>query len=242
MKWTMSTSTRPVIVIQGPTNQAARMVECYSNMRDVHWCTWNDEPDDRLEFIRASGIQVIKIKKPDNPGYGNCNMQALSTTDGLIRTFANLSQLAFKIRHDLVIPELGKLICSLQDKPDIESKLFFPAYHKGEGGYLVDYFCMGTVIRMLEYWNQVHTDQEPAEVMMLKNYMKRILRDKYTDDRSFGALQPYFGYILPHLVALNIDALWYKKPAGHWLEEKDSKGDTFVNIRRYAEDKEWYQA
>lgn len=70
------------VVIQGPTNYCVQVAHLYQHIPNVVWSTWEDEPNDNIEYIQKF-IPVVTNPKPDFSGYLNVNMQTVSTIGGV---------------------------------------------------------------------------------------------------------------------------------------------------------------
>ena len=58
--------------------------------------TWDDEVKRNFDVISKLGVSVIFNKKPSDPGFGNINLQLVSTKSGL--DFAKLKNLKYCIK------------------------------------------------------------------------------------------------------------------------------------------------
>jgi hypothetical protein len=59
------------IVIQGPTNYCREIIECYENIPNIVFSTWDDEPQENIEYIKSKGVDIIQSTKPTFSGYLN---------------------------------------------------------------------------------------------------------------------------------------------------------------------------
>lgn len=105
------------IVIQGPTNYCKEIIDCYVDIPNVVFSTWNDEPQENIDYIKLKNIDVIQSPKPSFAGYLNVNYQVLSTYAGLeyLRT-KNVTEV-LKIRSDLKLNNIQLLLDILEQKP-----------------------------------------------------------------------------------------------------------------------------
>ena len=103
------------IVIQGPTNYYKEIVECYKNIPNVVWSTWDDEPSENIEYI-GKYIPVILNKKPLFPGYLNVNMQTVSTMGGISYLKEKGINEILKVRGDIIITNITKFLSILKGK------------------------------------------------------------------------------------------------------------------------------
>lgn len=105
------------IVIQGSTNYCKEIIDCYVDIPNVVFSTWNDEPQENIDYIKLKNIDVIQSPKPSFAGYLNVNYQVLSTYAGLeyLRT-KNVTEV-LKIRSDLKLNNIQLLLDILEQKP-----------------------------------------------------------------------------------------------------------------------------
>ena len=71
------------IIIQGPTNYCKEIIDCYVDIPNVVFSTWNDEPKENIDYLKSKGMDVIQSSKPTFSGYLNINYQTLSTFAGI---------------------------------------------------------------------------------------------------------------------------------------------------------------
>lgn len=103
------------VVIQGPTNYYKEVVECYKNIPNVVWSTWDDEPSENIEYI-SKYIPVVLNQKPLFPGYLNINMQTVSTMGGVNYLKGKGINEILKVRGDIVVTNIIKFLSILKGK------------------------------------------------------------------------------------------------------------------------------
>ena len=65
------------IVIQGPTEYYKELADYYQQFDYVVWSTWENEPQENIDYIESKNIEVIQSKLPSFNGYMNVNFQVL---------------------------------------------------------------------------------------------------------------------------------------------------------------------
>lgn len=109
------------IVIQGPTDFCKRIVDFYSGeaiQKDavVVWSTWKNEPEENLEYISNSPINLVTTELPSFSGYLNVNYQVVSTLEG-IKFLETLGvKTIIKIRSDIVWEGIEGMFDHFSDK------------------------------------------------------------------------------------------------------------------------------
>ena len=103
------------IIIQDPTEFYKELTDYYSQLDNVVWVTWDDEPANQLDYIHNKDIEVITIKKPEIFGYLNVNLQVKSSFVGADYLEGKVDE-AIKVRSDTIITNLDKLLPRLKNK------------------------------------------------------------------------------------------------------------------------------
>ena len=111
------------IVIQGPTNYCKEIVDCYIDIPNVVFSTWENEPQENIDYIKSKNIDVVQSSKPLFPGYLNINYQTLSTYVGLEYLKEKGVTEALKIRGDLK-PNNTKLLLEILKNKNNHEFLF----------------------------------------------------------------------------------------------------------------------
>ena len=189
------------VVIQGPTTFYKEILESLDlTCADYVWSTWEDEDSFSIEQI-SKVIPVIKSKKPFFSGFGNVNMQTVSSYEGM-RNLDN--DFILKIRSDIKVSSFKKMI----DVFLKSEKLSFLCLHDIPNGikYAVDYISFGPNEQMKEFWNFFSLErsyQIPAEIQILKSYAR-----KQTSNEKDCLLS--FDYFLDDLDKNDVDLVWLK--------------------------------
>lgn len=191
------------VVIQGPTNYFDQVVRNVSGVdADFVWSTWDDEPSFNVKKIKEA-MNVVQIKKPSDPGFGNVNLQCSSTTAG-IESLKN--EMILKIRSDMIVDDWELFLSILKNK----SKLTFLCAHNiWQLGikYAVDYISFGNKETMQTFWyySDDGRDQHPAEVKILRNYCEK------AGFKNFDAALRSFDYFLADMRNSNLKINWLKQ-------------------------------
>ena len=138
------------IVIQGPTNHYLKIIECYKHIPNIVWSTWDDEPSENLQYI-SNYIPLIINKKPELNGYLNVNLQVLSTFKGIEYLYDKGITEVFKIRGDITISHIDKMMEVLKGKQLSFLQMCKPGARKD----------------IYYYINQLHTSHDyPADIII----------------------------------------------------------------------------
>ena len=150
------------IVIQGPTNYYKKIIEHYKHIPNIVWSTWEDEPIDNLKYIE-NHIPLIVNKKPSFPGYLNINLQVLSTFSGIEYLANNNITEILKIRGDIIVSDIDKLLYVLKGKqlsflqmckPEIRKDIYYELeYNHTSHDYPADVIIYGHSDNMLNGFN-----------------------------------------------------------------------------------------
>ena len=105
------------IVIQGPTEYYKELADYYQQSNYVVWSTWEDEPQENIDYIESKNIEVIQSELPSFNGYMNVNFQVLSTYEGVkyLAEAYNIGEV-LKVRSDTIVTNLDKLLPRLKGK------------------------------------------------------------------------------------------------------------------------------
>lgn len=136
------------IVIQGPTTLYKDILNHYENCKPVVWSTWENEPDENIQAIKNSSMEILLNIKPEDTGHWNCNLQCVSSLNGikyLKNKYPDIDRF-IKIRSDLIISpvdELKKSVNSSLDSSAICTMGYFAAF---PFTLVPDYFMMDFMI------------------------------------------------------------------------------------------------
>ena len=170
------------IVIQGPTNHYKEVVECYKDIPNVVWSTWDDEPLENIEYIKKY-IPVILNKKPSFSGHLNINMQTISTMGGVNYLKEKGVNEILKVRGDVIITNIIKFLSILKGKDmaflaiakeGIRKDLYYELVYKHYShDYPVDLVVYGTTQNIENSFNFVIEENQfiPPEALILYNFL-----------------------------------------------------------------------
>jgi len=189
------------ILIQGPIKYYKEVVDLYSDIKNVLWCTWDDEPEEAIKFIRESGIYVHLIQKPQYSGYWNVNFQCKSTYEGLLKCKELFnSKYYIKIRSDFKITDVSLLCERFILKGE---QINFLGWANMLEGFFLDYIVFGNYDNMCKYWEFVDDESNgyPCPEIFL---MKRYFNDNYlfTEKKNYIVKLPLLD---------NIDFYWLSR-------------------------------
>lgn len=171
---------RMAIVMQGPLpvpdNFTYETFAIYrQHMPDVQLIlsTWADTPDEHLDPLRALGVDLVLIEKPQDPGLFNINMQLASAGAGIQRAVDDGAVWVMKTRVDQrlynpnIMAELAMMAKTLPASGGFDQKhrifgigygsLKYAPYH------VTDQTVFGHADDMLKYWTPpLRHDKAPA--------------------------------------------------------------------------------
>lgn len=159
------------ILIQGPTKYSSEVIHSYRGIKNVLWCTWDDEPQEEIKVIEEAGIFVHLIKKPKYSGYWNVNFQCKSTYEGLLKCKELFdSKYYLKIRSDFKITNITLLCERFILK---EEKINFLGWADRLEGFFLDYIVFGDYENMSKYWQYIDNESNGypcPEIFLMKRY------------------------------------------------------------------------
>ena len=169
------------IIIQGPTNYCREIIECYENIPNVVFSTWDDEPQENIEYIKSKGIDIIQSSKPTFGGYLNINFQTLSTFAGLEYLESKGVTEVLKIRGDLKPNDVKLLLDILKNrplsflaicKPNVRPLYYELEYTHTSFDFPVDLFMYGNIDNLKKCFNFQIDDTYPIppEALIAYNY------------------------------------------------------------------------
>ena len=173
------------IIIQGPTKYYEDVIGTYAGLKNVLWCTWEDEPKGAICAIEESGIYVHLIKKPKKSGYWNVNFQCKSTYEGLLKCKELFdTKYYLKIRSDFNITNISLLCDRFISKNEV---INFIGWANILDGFFLDYIVFGNYINMEKYWkfkDEENNGHPCPEIFLMKrffgnNYMSSEVKMDY---------------------------------------------------------------
>jgi len=111
------------VVIQGHTEHIGEMFTNYRGYKNIIWAFDDTESMRDYSLMANTRINPVVVKRPINPGFGNVNLQSVSTVAGLKHAKKLGAKYCIKIRSDMVFSPLHEFI----NKADF-SRLGFLAY------------------------------------------------------------------------------------------------------------------
>ena len=207
------------IVIQGPTNYCREVAPLYKDRPNIVWSTWEDEPEENIEFIKQF-TPVVLSKKPSFPGFGNLNMQTVSTMGGV----SYLKDLGvtevLKTRGDIRITNLDSFLKLLKgrslsflaiNKEGIRPDLYYRlVYDHFSHDYPIDLVVYGS-IENIELMFDLYVEefyQAPAESMLAYNFMTKKGLDFKLEYNFF--IKNGISFYLADCLENNIQLQWVK--------------------------------
>lgn len=183
---------KKAIIIQGPNSHPTQIKNTYNGM-DVIFSTL--EGTDTSQFDDTNFI-IIKNEIPKIKGTTNFNYQVKNTICGIRKAKELGYDFVFKVRSDITISEIQKLMDLMGEKEDT---IYFPAYHNWVGGYLCEHMVYGPTDLMERLWDIPESNLPlPPETQLTKHFLTH-LPDVKVD------------YIFPLLYEYNILAYWEKR-------------------------------
>ncbi len=204
--------------------------------------TWDDEVKQNFDIMSKLGVSVIFNKRPSDPGFGNINLQLVSTKSGL--DLAKLKNLKYciKTRADCrmnkndIYPYLKALVEIFPLKKNVKANSRIVASSVNTCKYKIygttDILLFGHIDDMLIYFESTLFDESllkykfgkfpslinntpvVAETFLCARYLKNIgVNLEWTLDHWWECLRDYFCIIDSD----SIDFLWKKKD---WQYEK----------------------
>ncbi len=207
------------IVIQGPTNYYKEIIDCYVGIPNVVFSTWDDEPQENIDYIKSKGIDIIQSPKPTFPGYLNINYQTLSTFNGIQYLKEKGVTEALKIRGDLKPNDTKLLLNTLKNKPlsflaickpDTRPLYYELGYIHTSFDFPVDLFLYGN-IENLEKCFSFQIEQElpiPPESLIAYNYFVNSSLEFKLDYNTF--VKNNISFFMNDCLKNNIKMVWLK--------------------------------
>ena len=207
------------IVIQGPTNYCREIIDCYIDIPNVVFSTWDDEPQENIKYIKSKNIDVIQSSKPLFVGYLNVNYQALSTYIGLEYLKSKNVTEVLKIRSDLKPNDIHLLLNILKQKPltflaickpNVRPLYYELEYTHTSFDFPVDLFLYGNIENMIQCFNfQIEQNlQIPPESLIVYNYFSNSNLKFKLDYNTF--IENNINFFMNDCLKNNIKVKWLK--------------------------------
>jgi len=207
------------VVIQGPTNYCREIIDCYQNIPNIVFSTWDDEPQENIDYIKSKNIDVVQTSKPIFPGHLNINYQVLSTYVGLEYLKSKNVTEVLKIRSDLKPNDINLLLDILRQrplsflaicKPNIRPLYYELGYNHTSFDFPVDLFLYGSVENMIKCFNfQIEeTLPIPPEALIAYNYFSNSNLEFKLDYNTF--IKNNISFFMNDCLKNNIKVKWLK--------------------------------
>lgn len=207
------------IVIQGPTNYCKEIVDCYIDVPNVVFSTWDDEPQENIEYIKSKNIDVVQSSKPLFAGYLNVNYQVLSTYVGLEYLKSKNITEVLKIRSDLKPNNTPLLLDILKQKPltflaickpNIRPLYYELEYTHTSFDFPVDLFLYGSIENMIKCFDfQIEQNlQIPPEALIAYNYFSNSGLEFKLNYNTF--IKNNISFFMDSCLENNIEVKWLK--------------------------------
>jgi len=220
-------------IIQGHTKHIDFMLKHYQNTDNVIWATDESAPIIHLNKIKKSNIVLVTI--PDiYCGYGNINLQAQTTYQGLLKAQELGATHCIKIRSDLYFSPINKFFDIIKDddklhhlaylslhnypyiskrKKDIEKwikennfKVEDIAYYS----YIIDFINYGRIENMLLFWNLPIEKKEVKINATHKLMFNYLIKKDLKLNLSFDYLTNFFNFFVSELREKSINMVSLK--------------------------------
>ena len=236
-----------------PYSDLNRIIDFYSNYNNVIWSTWEDTPIDIVECLKLKNINTIINKYPSDRGRGNCNLQKISTLNGIqVEKYFN-AKYVFKIRTDLIFPKIEEVIERIKLRLNDQKKLSALCWDDWQQSkFILDQLLFGEISDVESYWNleNIHGFVERQTTLEYFSKKNIFYHPQGTDEigggpHGFDFIKNYFDFFMQDLIDLNIDLISYKKyhiqPKGknytkHYSHQELHKTDEYPWFR-----KDWCQ-
>lgn len=181
------------IVVQGPITYVNDIIQTYLKFKNNVIISTSETSKELLNPLIENGFIVIVNDLAKIPGKTNFNNQVKNTFEGVKKAKELGFNYVLKIRADIFVDDLVKLINSLDGE-----KIYFSAYHNHDGGYLCEHMLFGDTDFMLKLWDIPLSDSNlPPETQLTAKY------EEINDGRKVD-------FLFPILYNKNIKAYWSK--------------------------------
>lgn len=178
----------------------------YINDFNIIWVTWKNEPQEAIDYIRQSGIEIHLLDEPTSPGRQNVNYQIISSVYGVEYIKNNGGIYVLKIRDDMILEPINIAYDIMLNKYKYNDKLC-SLFYRHDLQFMTDYFMFGNVNEMLLFWNADLLDGTFPEDKLLFNYFSK---KQINHDKSFENLQKYFNFVAGEFIDNSVEVNWIK--------------------------------
>lgn len=152
------------IIIQGPSTHVEELKKAW-NGYDLIWSTWVGESGPYQE-----NDTVVYSPKPQEIGFGNINLQKISTYNGLLKAKELGYDRVFKWRSDMIPTNPEALINLLSDDINV---LFYHHVMPDRSNYFVDYVMESAIDVMINIWSFTDLYPTHAEAIITEHINKQ---------------------------------------------------------------------
>jgi hypothetical protein len=145
------------IVIQGPSTHVNELKRAWDGY-DLIWSTWSGEDS----HYQEDDI-VVYSPKPNETGFGNVNLQKVSTYNGVLKAKELGYDRVFKWRSDMIPTNAEALLGSLSEDINI---LFYHHVMPDRSDYFVDYVMESETDTMINIWSFTNIYPTHAEAII----------------------------------------------------------------------------
>lgn len=236
-----------------PYDDLYKVIDFYSNYNNIVWSTWEDIPLEILKYLQYKNINFIVNKYPQERGRGNCNLQKISTLNGIqVAKYFNAKYI-FKIRTDLIFPRVEEVIERIKPRLNQEKRLSALCWDNWkQSKFILDQLLFGHLEDVELFWdlNNIRGFVERQTTLEYLNKRNIFYHPEGTDEigggpHGFDFIKKYFDFFMGDLLDLNLDVISYKKynpqPKGknytkHYSHQELHKTDEYPWFR-----KDWCQ-
>jgi hypothetical protein len=230
------------IVIQGPTTYVEHIVEVYKDLPNVVFSTWEDEPEEKINFLKSNNIEVIQSKKPQNSGYLNVNFQTLSSYAGLEYLKSKGITEGLKIRSDLKPNDIKLLLDILKGKsisflsickPDVRPLYYELVYTHTSFDFPSDLLLYGSIDNLINCFNFQSPDDlvVPPESLIAYNYLTNSGIEFKLDYKHF--IDNNISFFAQDCLDNNISINWLKRSTQEPIWENILNHSADINLYEY---------
>lgn len=155
------------IVIQGPSNNVDELKKAWAGY-DLIWSTWLGE-----ESPYEENDIVVYSSKPHETGFGNINLQKISTYNGVLKAKELGYDRVFKWRSDMTPTNPEALINTLSGNINV---LFYHHVMPDRSNYFVDYVMESETDIMINIWSFTNLYPTHAEAIITEYINKQGVR------------------------------------------------------------------
>lgn len=225
-----------------------KIIDHYSKYNNVIWSTWTDTPMHVIEYLKEKNIYTIINEYPTDRGRGNCNLQKISTLSGINFAEQRGAKYIFKIRTDLLFPQVEKVIEKIIPRLTSIKKLSGLCWDNWtESKFILDQLLFGEIEHVKMYWG-LENMHGFIERQLLVEYFNKLGINLHLEGihecgggtHGYNFIKNYFDFFMQDMLDLDIDLVSYKEyhmqPKGknytkHFSHQELHKTDEFPWFR-----------